>query len=125
MVGGKSTMADQTQDDQAKTKSRYELVKQILNDAQGDAHPSYQGHGKFWELPLDEFLKVTIYGVRMIAPAGEEDFCQDQMMAGGGDGSCCESAPEDESPAESPAQPSDASSEGSADHSCCGSSASA
>src|SRR5271165_1770855 len=46
----------------------YQRVKQILNEAAGDAQPSYQGYGKFWELPLSEFLEVTIYGVRMISP---------------------------------------------------------
>ena len=51
--------------------SRYERVMRILNEASGDAHPSYQGHDRFWNLPLREFLEVTIYGVRMVAPAVE------------------------------------------------------
>src|SRR5260370_169841 len=49
--------------------SRYQRVKEILNRAQGPVCPSYQGYGKFWELPLAQFLTVEIYGVRMIAPA--------------------------------------------------------
>lgn len=49
--------------------SRYQQVKKILDDASGDAHPSYQGHDRFWNLPLAAFLQVTLYGVRMIAPA--------------------------------------------------------
>src|SRR5580658_9328250 len=53
-------------DDQS---TRYERVKGILNGASGDAHPSYQGHDRFWNLPHAQFLEVTIYGVRMIAPA--------------------------------------------------------
>src|ERR1700730_2282808 len=84
-------MADQPKDDKAMSKSRYELVKQILNDAQGATNPSYQGHGKFWELALAEFLQVTVYGVRMIADAGEENFCED-VMAGSAASGCCESA---------------------------------
>jgi len=113
-------MADQPQDDKA--KSRYQLVKEILNEAQGDAHPSYQGHGKFWDLPLEEFLQVTIYGVRMIATAGEEDVCRDAMVGSGPGGSCCESTPEieKESSSRSPGPPASATSEGSAEHSCCG-----
>lgn len=99
-------MTDQPQADKSNTKSRYELVKGILNDAQGDADPSYQGHKRFWNLPLEEFLQVTIYGVRMIAAAGEEDVCNDEMAGRGPGGSCCESAPI-------------------ADDSCCGSSESA
>jgi tyrosinase len=48
--------------------SRYQRVKQILSDASGNVNPSYQGHGQFWNLPYHEFLEVTLYGVRMIAP---------------------------------------------------------
>src|SRR5258707_6138713 len=32
--------------------SRYQRVKDYLNQAAGDGHPSYQGYGRFWELPL-------------------------------------------------------------------------
>jgi tyrosinase len=115
-------MADKPQDERPNTKSRYELVKKILNDAQGDAHPSYQGHGRFWELPLEEFLGVTLYGVPMIAAAGEEDFCQDYMTtASAGGRSCCESGPagEEQPPTGSPAPPA---AEDAAAHSCCGTS---
>jgi tyrosinase len=49
--------------------SRYQRVKAILNQAQGQITPSYQGYGRFWELPLNEFLAVSLYGVRLIAPA--------------------------------------------------------
>ncbi|MGC2108893.1 MAG: tyrosinase family protein [Candidatus Korobacteraceae bacterium] len=48
--------------------TRYQRVKAILNEASGDASPSYQGYGKFWELPLAQLLEVVIYGVRIIAP---------------------------------------------------------
>ena len=50
--------------------TRYQRVKGILNEASGEASPSYQGYGKFWELPIAQLLEVVIYGVRMIAPAG-------------------------------------------------------
>jgi tyrosinase len=49
--------------------TRYQQVQKILDDASGDAHPSYQGADRFWHLPLPEFLTFTLYGVRMIAPA--------------------------------------------------------
>ncbi len=49
--------------------SRYQQVKKILDDASGDAHPSYQGHDRFWNLPHAELLEFKLYGVRMIAPA--------------------------------------------------------
>src|ERR1700753_3942589 len=48
--------------------SRYQQVKKILDDASGEAHPSYQGHDRFWNMPLQELLVFTLYGVRMIAP---------------------------------------------------------
>jgi len=54
--------------DQAPKWTRYLRVKEILNQASGNTNPSYQGYGRFWELPLPEFLEVVIYGVRMIAP---------------------------------------------------------
>src|SRR5437660_4595857 len=110
-------MTDQPKPD--RPKSRYEQVKAILDEAQGDANPSYQGHKRFWNLPLEEFLQVTIYGIRMIALAGEEDFCQDYMEAAGH--SCCESTPAaDNASASPPEQPADASTEKSVGESCCG-----
>jgi tyrosinase len=85
-------MADQSQGNNPETKSRYERVKKILNDAQGDANPSYQGYKRFWNLPLEEFLNVTIYGVRMIADEGEADFCDEAMQPPAQ--SCCASESE-------------------------------
>jgi hypothetical protein len=49
--------------------SRYQRVKNILNAAQGNRDVSYQGYGRFWELPLAQFLTATIYGVPLIAPS--------------------------------------------------------
>src|ERR1700742_657789 len=51
--------------------SRYQQFKKILDDASGEAHPSYQGHDRFWNMPLQELLVFTLYGVRMVAPAAE------------------------------------------------------
>jgi tyrosinase len=114
-------MADQPQDKNTASKSRYELVKEILNNAQGKAVPSYQGHKKFWELPLEEFLQVTIYGIRMIADEGADDFCADLMSAA--TSGCCESTPESvASPAASPPEePASGAGETSDATSCCGS----
>ncbi|MGH9801342.1 MAG: tyrosinase family protein, partial [Blastocatellia bacterium] len=60
-----------TDDSTPPKQSRYERVKQILDEAQGEACPSYQGYKEFWRLPLAEFLSLTIYGVRMIAAEDE------------------------------------------------------
>lgn len=62
--------ADNTNEKAASpSPSRYQWVKEILNKAAGESCPSYQGYGRFWNLPLAEFLEISIYGVRMIAPA--------------------------------------------------------
>lgn len=67
--------------------SRYQRVKAILSQAQGPITPAYQGYGRFWELPLNEFLAVTLYGVPLIAPPPQvSPFAPPPAMAGG---SCC------------------------------------
>lgn len=69
--------------------SRYQRVKAILNQAQGPITPSYGGYGRFWELPLEEFLAVTLYSVRLIAPASGTSGGTAAPAAG----SCCHSTP--------------------------------
>jgi tyrosinase len=59
---------DQTPCEASASWSRYDRVKEILNSASGAVHPSYQGHDRIWNLPYSEFMDVTLYGVRMIAP---------------------------------------------------------
>jgi tyrosinase len=51
--------------------SRYDRVKQILDEASGEVHPSYQGNDRFWHLPHRQLLEVSLYGIRMIAPSQE------------------------------------------------------
>lgn len=53
--------------------SRQQRVQQILNDAQGDRLPDYQGYRAFWLLPVEKLLEVEIYGQRMIASAEHGD----------------------------------------------------
>ena len=77
-------MADQPQGESPTSKTRYEQVKRILDEAQGETNPSYQGRGRFWNLPLEQFLQVKIYGVRMIADSGAEDVCADQFATAHG-----------------------------------------
>jgi len=48
--------------------TRYERVKQILDQAAAGGANDYDGKGLFWQLPLPQLLEVRIYGVRMIAP---------------------------------------------------------
>jgi len=110
-----------TGDEVPRKQSRYGRVKQILNEAQGEATPNYQGYKRFWELPLEELLKVSIYGIRMIAPAGEADFCEEQMQAPSPCGcSCGESSAEDPQ-ASSAGQVAESSGGESAQGGCCGS----
>ncbi len=50
--------------------TRYERVKEILDQAAGSSNADYGGRGRFWrDLPLAELLTVEIHGVRMIASA--------------------------------------------------------
>jgi tyrosinase len=46
----------------------YERVQAILNQATGEGTPSHDRKGKFWDLPLQDFLVLSIYGIRVIAP---------------------------------------------------------
>jgi len=82
--------------------TRYQRVKSILSEAAQDANTSYQGYGKFWELPLPEFLEVVIYGVRMIAPVQRgPSACGDPFPPPPAEASCCHSS----SPSPTPATP--------------------
>ena len=64
-------------DDQPRPPSRYERVKAILDQAQGSGcAPDYGGKGRFWDLPLPDFLTVTVFGVRMISPPPPADPCE-------------------------------------------------
>ena len=53
---------------QATAKTRYEQVKDILDQAAGTSPADYDGQGRFWTLPLSDFLASTVFGVRMIHP---------------------------------------------------------
>lgn len=46
--------------------TRYQHVQEILRNAAGDAQPNHAGHGAFWELPRDEFVELSIYGIELI-----------------------------------------------------------
>jgi len=66
--------------------TRYELVKQILDRAAAGSTVDYDGLGRFWQLPLEQFLQVELHGVRMIAPAedGPVHSCCHDANAGAG-----------------------------------------
>jgi tyrosinase len=104
-------MAEQPQDKQPQAGSRYERVKQILDAAQGANNPSYQGLGRFWNLPLEQLLSATLYGNRLIAAPVPPDPCDDIINP---TRSCCQ----DEEPAPPPAPTPEES--GAGGHSCCG-----
>lgn len=48
------------------TKTRYQHVQEILASAAGDAQPDHESKGRFWELPRDQFVALTIYGIELI-----------------------------------------------------------
>lgn|GEM_PF-1528433 len=50
---------------------RYAKVQRILDETVGDLNPFHAGHGRFWLLPLNEFLSLPpIYGHSLIADPG-------------------------------------------------------
>jgi tyrosinase len=85
--------------------SRYQRVKKILDDASGDAHPSYQGAGRFWNLPLDQFLTFKLYGIPILGPPTAGPAPVATAPAPGGPTPCCH-APTTQAPAPAPALPS-------------------
>lgn len=95
-------------------QSRYERVKQILDDAQGDVCPSYQGYKEFWRLPLEKFICVKVYGVPMIAAVDQAVTHQPLMPGSSSSGSsglpvmsCCHSDAPPVQPESSPASQED------------------
>ena len=50
------------------TTSRYQRVREILDQAAAGSTSTYQGYGPFWRLPYAEFLEFSLYGFRMISP---------------------------------------------------------
>ena len=51
------------------TTSRYQRVREILDQAAAGSTSTYQGYGPFWRLPYAEFLEFSLYGFRMISRA--------------------------------------------------------
>lgn len=80
-------------------QTRYQHVQQILRDASGDANPDHESKGRFWELPRDQFVALTIYGIELI-PAQYRSGSLSAPANGGG--SCCS---HDASPAPAPSSP--------------------
>jgi tyrosinase len=59
----------------AEAPKRHSRVKEILNAAAGKSSSNYGGAGSFWNLELEKFKKVCVYGVRMIAAQPEPSCC--------------------------------------------------
>ena len=66
--------------------SRYERVKRILDEAQGEKVPEYQGYRAFWHLPIEQLEALVLYGQRMIAEPESGDAPDPHAP---GSGSCC------------------------------------
>jgi hypothetical protein len=52
--------------------TRFERVRQLLNDAVGTRSPSHGGRGKFWNLPLDQLKTLKVVGQRVIETEGAD-----------------------------------------------------
>lgn len=55
--------------------TRYQRVKEILDQAAAGSTATYGGAGPFWDLPLAELKKAEIQGVRLIAEKGTTTCC--------------------------------------------------
>lgn len=81
-----------------KPASRFDRVRQILDDAQGDHVPDYQGYRAFWQ-DIETFRSARLYGQWMIAPANHGDGTAKpeagEKKAGG---SCCGGRADDKNP---------------------------
>jgi hypothetical protein len=51
--------------------TKFERVRAILTAAVGDGQPGHDGHGKFWNLPLEEVKQLTIFGERVVETEGD------------------------------------------------------
>ena len=69
-------------------RSRYARVKAILNHAQGDTIPDYQGYRAFW-MSIDTFSSAVLYGQRMIAPSMAQESPTGTNSPGKDDDSGC------------------------------------
>jgi len=67
--------------------TRYQHVQEILRNAAGSSEPNHQGHGAFWDLPRDQFVELTIYGIELI-PKALRGSSGAAAAKGGGD-HCC------------------------------------
>jgi hypothetical protein len=63
-------VARQMKQGRAPALTGWARVQQILDSASGTGTPYHDGHGRFWNLPLAEFVQLTIYSLPLIAPAG-------------------------------------------------------
>jgi len=49
--------------------SRHQRVRDILDTAAGSSAATYDGQGRFWNLPLPQFRTVEVYGIAMLGIA--------------------------------------------------------
>lgn len=80
--------------DKKRKKSKetpYDRFKVIMDKAAGTSTADYEGYGRFWNtLSLRELQKVSIYGVKMIAPRKEFRTISEADDSHVKDDSCCQ-----------------------------------
>jgi tyrosinase len=65
-----------------KSETRFARVRQILDDAANGATADYGlGPTPFWHVDLDHLLKLSIFGVRLIAPPMQSPCCAQDGVA--------------------------------------------
>src|SRR6201999_447639 len=73
-------MADKETTD--KSATRFARVRRILDDAANGAEADYGlGPTPFWQVDLDHLLKLSIFGVRLIAPPTQSPCCAEDGVA--------------------------------------------
>jgi tyrosinase len=62
--------------------TRYQHVRDILDRAAGNGHPSHGGNGRFWNKPLQEFMQLRINTIPVIATPGANRGARSGLILG-------------------------------------------
>jgi photosystem II stability/assembly factor-like uncharacterized protein len=52
-------------------QTRFDRVREILEAAAGNGHPSHSGAGRFWNQPRVTFVQTVVYGLKVVETEGE------------------------------------------------------
>lgn len=55
--------------------TRYQRIREILNEATQGSHADYGGIGRFWDHGVQQLKEASLYGIRLIAPETAKTCC--------------------------------------------------